>query len=81
MTEPSQAEPETSYSESVNELDEILSEIESGNVDIDTLSVKVERAAALLKTCREKLAGSEMRVTKIIEQLEADETRSQEADA
>ena len=73
MTADPKETESASYSKAYAELDEILENIESGHVDIDTLSKQVERAAGLIKTCRERLAGSEMRVTKIIEQLEADE--------
>ena len=61
------------YTESAQELDQILSAIETGNVDIDVLSEKVERAAELIRVCREKLASTELRVTKVIEDLETDE--------
>ena len=39
--------------------------------DIDALSEKVERAAALIKLCRDKLAGTELRVRKVVDDLAA----------
>ena len=57
------------WAASSEELETILDEIEAGSVDIDVLSEKVERAAALIKTCREKLSGTELRVQKIVEDL------------
>jgi exodeoxyribonuclease VII small subunit len=65
--------PQTSYAEAIAELDEILEAIESGDADIDVLSERVARAAELLKTCREKLTGTELRVKKIVEELAAAE--------
>ena len=74
MTEAKKPKKTPSYTAAADELDEILEEIETGAVDIDVLSEKVERAAFLIAVCREKLAGTEMRVTKILEELEAEPT-------
>lgn len=60
------------YEEASAELDEILSDIETGDADIDILSEKVERAAKLIQLCREKLQATEMKVTKIVEELASD---------
>ncbi len=60
------------YSKAADELEEILDGIESGDADIDVLSENVERAATLIKHCRETLAGTELRVNKIVEELAAE---------
>jgi len=57
------------YGEGAAELETILAEIESGDADIDILSEKVERAADLIKLCREKLTKTELRVSKVVEGL------------
>ena len=57
------------YSEATIELDSILREIESGEIDLDVLSGKVERAAALLAVCREKLAATETKVKKVVDEM------------
>ena len=75
MSEPPPPTEALNYSAAAAELEEILDEIESGAVDIDVLTQKAERAAALIARCREKLAGTEMKVTKVIEGLEADRDR------
>ena len=61
---------ELSYGKASERLDEILSKIEEGEVDIDELSGLVEEAAGLVKTCRGKIADAEMKVKTITEQLE-----------
>ena len=71
---------ELGYSEAAAELETILDEIERGEADVDVLSVKVERAAVLIKHCREKLAGTELAVKRVVEQL-ADETKDDDAEA
>jgi exodeoxyribonuclease VII small subunit len=58
-----------SYAEASAELDTILDDIESGQIDLDLLAEKVERAAALLALLRQKLAATETKVTKITSEL------------
>lgn len=70
MKQPGSAEDPPSYGAAARELDAILEEIDSGEIDIDSLSEKVERAAHLIGLCREKLAGTELKITKVIEGLE-----------
>ncbi len=60
---------DSSYTEASGELDEILDEIEQGSTDVDVLSEKVERAASLIKLCRDKLAKTEMKVEKVVADL------------
>lgn len=69
---------ELTYSQAAAELETILDEIESGTADVDVLSEKVERAAELIKHCRETLNGTEMRVQKVVEELA--ESTSEAAD-
>ena len=60
---------ELTYSQASTELDAILEEIETGTANIDVLSERVERASTLIKFCREKLAGTELRVNEIVDGL------------
>ena len=47
------------YTESFEELQQIVSEIEGGNISVDELSEKVKRAAFLIKICKNKLTATE----------------------
>ncbi|HMQ22071.1 MAG TPA: exodeoxyribonuclease VII small subunit [Planctomycetota bacterium] len=69
---------EPGYGELAAELDEILSGIEEGEVDIDDLSLKVERATELIKVCREKLNATQIRVQKVVATLEEEEEEDEE---
>jgi len=60
---------EPSYADLSGELETILDEIESGEIDLDALSDKVERAATLLTQCRRKLAATETKVKQVTEDL------------
>ena len=61
---------EPTYAELSGELETILDEIESGEIDLDALSDKVERAATLLGQCRKKLSATETKVKKVTEELQ-----------
>ena len=67
-----------SYSDLSAELETILDEIESGEIDLDALSDKVERAATLLALCRKRLAATETKVKQVTEDLQDSMAQSEE---
>jgi exodeoxyribonuclease VII small subunit len=78
-----QKSEEPSYSAASEELERILRDIESGEIDLDLLSEKVERAAALLAVCRQKLAATAAKVEQVTSELAAamdEERKDEEAD-
>ena len=58
------------YTDAFAELQQIVSEIEHGQISVDELSKKVKRASVLIKICREKLTATEADVTQILKELE-----------
>lgn len=74
MTETSAPTPqeaeEPRYREALMELEQILDQIEGGEVDLDDLGAKVERAAQLIQLCRGKIEQAEMQVRRIIDSLD-----------
>lgn len=60
---------EFSFNNAVNEIENILHNIESGNLDIDKLSVEVKRAAELIKECQRKLRTTEEEINSIFKDL------------
>jgi len=58
------------YAEAVTELDDILSQLDDDDIDIDRLSVLVERAAHLIAVCRGRIVTAQERVASIVEGLE-----------
>ena len=60
---------EINYTEAFRELQEIVTEIESGEITVDELSAKVKRATALIRVCRERLTSTEEDVKKILQEL------------
>jgi len=69
---------EPNYTEAFEELQEIVAQIEEGEISVDELSEKVKRAAKLIKICKTKLISTEEDVDKILKEMdgvsESDET-------
>ena len=59
-----------SYTDAFRELQEIVSEIEQGEISVDELSEKVKRASLLIKICNEKLSRTEEDVNKVLKELD-----------
>jgi exodeoxyribonuclease VII small subunit len=61
------------YTDAFNELQQIVDEIEKGEISVDELSTKVKRAAELIRICKQKLASTEQDVAGILRELEGEE--------
>ena len=57
------------YTESFEELQKIVNEIEQGEISVDELSEKVKRASYLIIVCKKKLSTTEEDVNKILQEL------------
>jgi exodeoxyribonuclease VII small subunit len=58
------------YSTAFEELQQIVSDIEDGEIGVDELAEKVKRAAGLIELCKAKLTSTEEDVEKILQALE-----------
>ena len=63
------AKKEFSFNNAVSEIEKILRNIESGDLDIDKLSVEVKRASELIKQCQKKLRTTEEEINSIFKDL------------
>ncbi len=63
------AKKEFSFSEAVNEIEKILRNIESGNLNIDILSTEVKRASELIRECQKKLKTTEDEINAIFKEM------------
>ena len=63
-------DPELTYSGAMAELETILAELERDDVDIDHLTERVARAAALIEFCRTRIEAARVDVTRLVEDLE-----------
>jgi exodeoxyribonuclease VII small subunit len=60
------------YTEAVAAIEEILQQIENGEMDIDELAEKVKQASQLLTFCKGKLFKTEKEIEKILKEMEAE---------
>ncbi len=55
------------YREAVQRLDEIISQIENEDVDVDELSLRVKEAVELIRLCKARIDKAEMEVKQVVE--------------
>lgn len=58
-----------SYRQAAEQLEEIIVQIENGELGIDELAKKVEEAAELVKMCKDKLRRTDADIEKIMEEI------------
>lgn len=63
---------EIKYTEAFEELQQIVRDMEDGEITVDELSLKVKRAAELIKICKNKLTSTEEDVNLILKELADD---------
>lgn len=71
---------ELTYSKAITELEKIVGDIESGEVDVDVLAEKVKRSAELIKFCSERLKGTQDAISNILVDIDADDKDDNGAD-
>ena len=62
---------EISYASALRELEDILAALERDNVDVDHLAERVQRASELIALCRERIATAQLRIEKVVTDLDA----------
>ncbi len=62
-------EVDFSYNKSLEEMERIMAEIETDEVNVDKLSEKVKRLSVLIKECKARLHETEEEVQNIIDDL------------
>ena len=63
------AKKEFSFREAVVEIEDILKQIESGELDVDRLSAEVKRASELIRQCQKKLRTTEEEINSIFKDM------------
>ncbi|HUV01408.1 MAG TPA: exodeoxyribonuclease VII small subunit [Bacteroidales bacterium] len=63
------AKKEFSFNEAVTEIEKILRNIESGDLDVDKLAIEVKRASELIRQCQKKLRTTEEEINSIFKDL------------
>ncbi len=57
---------EVKYNKAIKKLDEILSKIETQEIDVDELADNVKEAVDLLKVCKNKIEKAQLEVKKVV---------------
>jgi exodeoxyribonuclease VII small subunit len=66
------------YSLALTELEDIINEIESEEINVDILAERVKRATYLIKFCKGRLRNTEEEVKKVLSEIERTEGGEQE---
>lgn len=64
---------EMSFGDALSELEQIVRELEGGQLELEESLARYERGVSLLRACKGKLNEAQQRVTMLIGELEADE--------
>ena len=62
------SEKELSFEESLKQLENIVSELESGDIPLDDAILKFDEAMNLVKTCDSKLKSAQESIAKIVDE-------------
>ena len=57
------------YEGAITELEQIVNEIEEGDISVDDLSEKIKRSSVLIKFCKQKLKSTEEDVEEILKEM------------
>ena len=60
------------YIDAFNELQQIVADIETGEVNVDDLAIKIKRASELISICKAKLIASEEEVHRLLRNLSSE---------
>lgn len=59
------------YADALRELDAILRDLESSDVDVDLLAERVARASELITICRTKITTADLQIRQVTADLDA----------
>lgn len=65
------AKDDIGYAAALQELEKILGELERADVDVDVLASRVERAAELIRLCRDRIGNAKLQIDNVVHGLEA----------
>lgn len=57
------------YADALAELEAILSELERDNIDVDRLASQVQRAAVLIRLCRDRIGNARVQIEHVVTEL------------
>ena len=70
------AKKNITYTEAVNQIEEILRKIENDELDMDELTKQVRNASELIKYCKSRLFETEQEIEKILDDIKDEEEKN-----
>ena len=67
-----------SYEEAMSRLEEIVQNMEDGNLDLDTLTLQLREAKSLIKICKDKLTKTDAEINEILKEVSQHPSSSKE---
>lgn len=58
------------YARALAELEAILAELDGNDVDVDRLAERVQRAAHLIRLCREHIGSARLQIEQVVAELD-----------
>ncbi|MFV0507116.1 MAG: exodeoxyribonuclease VII small subunit [Bacteroidales bacterium] len=58
-----------SYSDALEQIEEILKKVENGDLDVDQITEQIKKASELFRVCQSKLKGTQEEVEKILKEM------------
>ena len=58
---------EIKYEEAVKQLEDIVKQLENGELDLDDMSSELKKAPQLIKICKDRLTKTDEEIKKILE--------------
>ena len=58
---------EIKYEEAVKQLEDIVKQLENGELDLDDMSSELKKAQQLIKICKDRLTKTDEEIKKILE--------------
>ncbi len=55
------------YEEAIAQLEDIVSRMENGELDLDEMAGQLKQAQALIKLCKDRLKKTDMEIKKLLE--------------
>ncbi len=78
MQDPLKTPEELSFGEALAELESIVAQLESGQLELEDSLSRYERGVGLLRSLQTKLAEAQQKVTMLIGELESDAADTEE---
>jgi len=72
MDEPRTDPSELRFGEALSQLESIVRELESGDLELEDSLERYQRGVGLLRACRDRLKDAEAKVTSLLEEIEQD---------